>query len=78
MTTPLGSAVAPEVKMISAISSRVTITAAAARRRVHVELVQLPDRRGDAARERRHVLADQHELAATMPATRARKSGDAR
>ena len=65
MTTPLGSAVAPDVKMISATSSRRDRhVGGGVRPSDHVELVQLPDRRRPtlAPVERRHVLADQHEL----------------
>ena len=66
MTTPLGSAVAPDVKMISATSSRDTEfgTPVSGVPSGPVELVQLPDRdaRRIAGRDRRHVLADQQEL----------------
>ena len=68
MTTPLGSAVAPDVKMISATSSREIVGLKATwpegRPRpgtcVPVELVQLPDVRA-VDRDRRHVLTDEHE-----------------
>ena len=67
MTTPLGSAVAPDVKMISATSSRTTATGGGAGRlrAGPLHLVKQPDRRRVRRRrrgQRRHVLADEHEL----------------
>jgi hypothetical protein len=59
MTTPLGSAVAPDVKMISATSWRAIATAGGFPSR---HLVQLPDRRVDRRADRRHVLADRDQL----------------
>jgi len=67
MRTPLGSAVAPEVKMISATSSRVIFCSDVSGGRVAVgplELVQLPEWRIERRRERRHVLADQDDFRA--------------
>ena len=64
MTTPLGSAVAPEVKMISAMSSRVIDDVRAARPRAsHRQSSSCSFHTGTpaGARERRHVLADQDQ-----------------
>ena len=62
MTTPFGSAVAPDVKMISATSSRPMTRLRSLRHqpllaRVPLQIVEPPDRRVD-ARKRRHVLSD--------------------
>ena len=79
MTTPLGSAVAPDVKMISAVSSRVTD----ARSTVPVALQSSWSRRHTAAPEpssedasTSSPISTSRDL--TIAATRRRKSADAR
>ena len=76
MTTPLGSAVAPDVKMISATSSRVDRAPAAARRRRQSSSCSRQTGAPVGRRHRRHVLADEHQPApSTMRLTRAEKVG---
>ena len=60
MMTPFGSAVAPDVKMISATSSRVMATCGA-RTVGPLELLQLPDRCTARVTDRRNVLSDEHQ-----------------
>ena len=65
MTTPFGSAVAPDVKMISAVSSAVSSTGAPATgerfRRLGTKIRKSPDSPGRAQRLAVHDVADQHD-----------------
>ena len=62
MTTPLGSAVAPDVKMISAVSSRVTDARSTAPVASPIQLVQAPHLGARAIeRGRLDLLANQHQ-----------------
>ena len=64
MTTPLGSAVAPDVKMISAMSSRAIATSGARGAPSPLQSSSCSFQTGASigVGERRHVLADQHQL----------------
>ncbi len=77
MTTPFGSAVAPDVKMISATSSAVTVTDGTV---PSCQSISCRNQRGTSivAVNGGTSCPSNSNLARTMRATRARKSGDAR
>jgi hypothetical protein len=78
MTTPLGSEVAPDVKMIPATSSRLVETGGRGVRHGPLHLVQEPDVRGGCVggrAQRRDVLTDEHQLGRHNPADPPQKVG---
>ena len=79
MTTPLGSAVAPDVKMISAVSSRVMAVAGGSDVVVPVDVFEAPDLSGPRGqRAGIDVLADERHPGLDDAGDARRKSADAR